>query len=164
MIIVDRELRRRAEKGRPVRVGIVGAGAMGRGITLQIFRSVPGMEVAAISNRTPEAARDAYFAAGAGEDVGFAESAGAIEDAVAAGSPVITDDPANLCAAEGIDVVLEVTGAVEFGAEVVLDAIEHGKDVVTMNAELQGTVDRCSRPRPTRPAWCSPTPTATSPA
>lgn len=139
MIILDRELRRREEERRPVRVGIVGAGAMGRAITLQIFRSVPGMEVAAISNRTPETAHDAYRGAGAGE-AGFADSPRGVEEAVAAGRPVVTDDPANLCAAEGIDVVLEVTGAVEFGAGVVLDAIDHGKHVVTMNAELQGTL------------------------
>jgi predicted homoserine dehydrogenase-like protein len=139
MIIVDRELRRRADEGRPVRVGMVGAGAMGRGIALQILRSVPGMELAAISNRTVDTAREAYAAAGA-DDVGFAEDPGAIEDAVASGRPVVTDDPANVCAAEGIDVILEVTGAVEFGAGVVLDAIDHGKHVVTMNAELQGTL------------------------
>ena len=139
MIIVDRELRRRAAEGTPIRVGMVGAGAMGRGIALQIRRSVPGMELAAVSNRRPETAVEAYTAAGEGE-VGFAESAAEVEQAVAAGRAVVTDDPGNLCAAEGIDVILEVTGAVEFGAGVVLDAIEHGKHVVTMNAELQGTL------------------------
>jgi predicted homoserine dehydrogenase-like protein len=139
VIIVDRELRRRAEEGRPVRVGMVGAGAMGRGIALQVARSVPGMVVAAISNRTPEAAFDAYSCAGV-EGARMAESVGAVEEAVASGRPVVTQDPANLCAAEPLDVVLEVTGTVEFGAGVVLDAIEHGKHVVTMNAELQGTL------------------------
>ena len=139
MIIVDSELRRRHERGQPVRVGIVGAGAMGRGITLQILRSVAGMEVAGISNRTVDTAGRAYEAAGA-TDVDFADSVGQVEAAVSAGRPVVTDDPANLCGAAGIDVILEVTGAVEFGAAVVLDAIENGKHVVTMNAELQGTV------------------------
>jgi predicted homoserine dehydrogenase-like protein len=139
VIIVDRELRRRAEEGRPVRVGMVGAGAMGRGIALQVARSVPGMVVAAISNRTPEAAFDAYRSADV-EGARMAESVGAVEEAVASGRPVVTQDPANLCAAEPLDVVLEVTGTVEFGAGVVLDAIEHGKHVVTMNAELQGTL------------------------
>jgi predicted homoserine dehydrogenase-like protein len=139
VIIVDRELRRRADEGRPVRVGMVGAGAMGRGIALQVARSVPGMEIAAISNRTPEAAFEAYGAAGV-EGVRMAESADAVEEAVAGGRPVVTEDPANLCAAEPLDVVLEVTGAVDFGAGVVLDAIDHGKHVVTMNAELQGTL------------------------
>jgi len=139
MIIVDRELGRREAQGNPIRVGIVGAGAMGRAITLQILRSVPGMEVVAISNRTPERAREAYEAAGA-RDVGFAERVAEVEQSVGAGRPVVTDDPANVCAAGGIDVILEVTGAVEFAGGVVLDAIKHGKHVVTMNAELQGTV------------------------
>jgi len=112
---------------------------MGRGIALQIVRSMPGMELAAISNRTPETARQAYLSAGA-EPPKLAETAQAVEDAVARGTPVVTDDPAGVYAAEGIDVVLEVTGTIEFGAQVVSGAIEHGKDVVTMNAELQGTL------------------------
>ena len=122
-----------------MRVGIVGAGAMGRAITLQICRSVPGMDVSAISNRTMETARAAYEAAGA-PDAATAESVAGVEQAVATGRPVVTGDPANVYGAEGIDVVLEVTGAIEFGAAVVLGAIEHGKHVVTMNAELQGTL------------------------
>ncbi len=51
VIIVDRELERREAEGRPVRVGMVGAGAMGRGIALQLLGPVRGMELAAISNR-----------------------------------------------------------------------------------------------------------------
>lgn len=139
VIVVDRDLRRRADERRPVRVGMVGAGAMGRAIALQIARSVPGMEVAAISNRTPDTAKQAYLDAGF-ETATFAETPVAVEQAVTGGLPVVTDDPANVCAAESIDVVLEVTGTVEFGAGVVLDAVAHGKHVVTMNAELQGTL------------------------
>ena len=118
---------------------MVGAGAMGRGIALQILRSVPGMELSAISNRHVETARDAYRGGGA-EDVALVESVASLEGAIARGKPAVTDDPKLVCAAEGIDVVLEVTGNVEFGAGVVLDAIDNGKHVVTMNAELQGTL------------------------
>jgi predicted homoserine dehydrogenase-like protein len=108
-------------------------------VTLQILTAVPGMHVAAISNRHSQPARDAYIQAGADEPV-FVETLRGLEDAVAAGRPAITDDHALVCRAEGIDVVFEVTGAVEFGAHVVLEAIANGKHVVTMNAELQGTV------------------------
>ena len=139
MILVDRELRRREAAGRPVRVGMVGAGAMGRGIALQVSRAVPGMEIAAISNRTPETARRAYVDAGA-SNVALADTQAALDGALATGRPVVVSDPRLVCGAEGIDVVLEVTGHVDFGAGVVLDAIEHGKHVVTMNAELQGTL------------------------
>jgi predicted homoserine dehydrogenase-like protein len=139
MIIVDQALRRRDEAGNPVRVGMVGAGAMGRGVALQVQTAVPGMEIAAICNRHPEAARRAYLDAGAAEPR-HVETLADLEDAVAAGRPAVTDDYTLLCRAEAIDVVFEVTGTVEFGAHVVLEAIAHGKHVVTMNAELQGTL------------------------
>jgi predicted homoserine dehydrogenase-like protein len=45
-----------------------------------------------------------------------------------------------LCEADGIDVVIEATGEIEFGAEVTLKAIEKKKHVVLMNAELDATV------------------------
>ena len=60
MILVDTALQKRAAEGRPVRIGLVGAGFMARGVALQITLSVPGMRVAAIANRTLETARRAY--------------------------------------------------------------------------------------------------------
>jgi len=139
MFIVDTALRRREAEGRPIRVAMVGAGFMGRGVANQIVNSVPGMDIVAISNRNVAGARRAYDEAGAGEPR-VVESLDQIEDAIRAGVPAITDDPSLLCRAEGIEALLEVTGTIEFGAGVVLDAIEHGKHVVVMNPELDGTV------------------------
>jgi predicted homoserine dehydrogenase-like protein len=139
VIIVDTALRRREEEGNPIRVGLVGAGAMGRALALQVGSAVPGMEIVAISNRHPEAAELAYREAGAEEVVRVSDEA-ELAEAMERRVPAYTDDPCLLCAAEGIEVIWEVTGAVGFGASVVLEAIEHGKHVVTMNAELQGTV------------------------
>lgn len=51
MMIIDKALQRRADEGKPIRVAMVGAGFMGRGITLQIVTAVQGMELVAISNR-----------------------------------------------------------------------------------------------------------------
>jgi predicted homoserine dehydrogenase-like protein len=45
-----------------------------------------------------------------------------------------------LCRAEGIDVVVELTGSVELGAHVVLEAAKHGKHSVLMNAEVDATI------------------------
>ena len=57
MIIVDNALQASASaRARPIRVGMVGAGFMGQGLTNQITNSVPGMRMAAIYNRTPERA------------------------------------------------------------------------------------------------------------
>ena len=59
--------------------------------------------------------------------------------------------------------ICDVTGAVEFGAAVTLAAFEAGKHVVTMNAELDGTVGPLLvAPGRERPAWCSAVSTATS--
>jgi len=64
MIIVDRALQARADAGTPIRVGMIGAGFMGRGVANQIVNSVPGMVLVAISNRGVAAARRAYAEAG----------------------------------------------------------------------------------------------------
>jgi predicted homoserine dehydrogenase-like protein len=118
---------------------MIGAGFMGRGIANQIINSVPGMTLVAISNRHIEGARRAYAEAGA-EAIIEVEDVSALERAIRAGQPAITEDAHLLCRADGIDVLIEVTGAIEFGAQVVLDAIAHGKHVVLMNAELDGTI------------------------
>lgn len=138
MIIVDTALRKREEEGRPIRVGIVGAGYMGRGITLHIQGGVLGMRVAAISNRTLSRAEQAFR--DAGDTPRRVETAAELEAAIARGEPAVTEDHMLLCGADGIDVVIEATGEVEFGAHVVLRAIEHRKHVVLMNAELDATV------------------------
>ena len=139
MIIVDRALAERVDADRPLRVGMIGAGFMGRGIARQIIGSVPGMALAAISNRTPERALAAYREAGVTE-IAAVETLADLEAAVDSGRPAVTEEAELLCAAGNIDILLEVTGAVEFGARVALAAIDHGKPLVTMSAELDGTV------------------------
>lgn len=139
MFIVDRELERLEAQGRPIRVGMVGAGFMAQGIALQMLRYVPGMELVAISNRHVEKARDAYAAAGE-DDVMEATSTKALEDLVARGRRALTADPMHICEADGIDVIIEATGAIEFAAHVTMRAIRHGKHVALMNAELDGTI------------------------
>lgn len=139
MILIDTALARREAEGRPLRAAMIGAGFMGRGVANQIVNSVPGMRLVAVSNRSLPGARRAYAEAGVAEVVEVATQA-ALEDAIRAGRPAITDDALLLCRAEGIDVLIEVTGAIGFGAEVTLAAIAHGKPLVTMNAELDGTL------------------------
>ena len=138
MILVDTALARRAAEGRPIRIGLVGAGFMARGIALQVALSVPGMRVAAVANRHLEGARRAYQEAGQAPVA--VDSLAALEREVAAGRPAITEDALLLCQAQGIDAIVEVTGSIEHAACVTLEAIAHGKHVVLMNAELDGTI------------------------
>ncbi|WP_447977457.1 NAD(P)H-dependent oxidoreductase [Candidatus Nitrospira bockiana] len=139
MILVDSALKRREAEGRPIQVGMVGAGFMGRGIALQIETVVPGMRLAAVASRRLEAARRAYREAGV-STIAVVESDAELERVLARGGYAVTEDPLLLCRAPGIDAVIEVTGSIDYAAEVVLAAIQHAKHVVMMNAELDGTV------------------------
>jgi predicted homoserine dehydrogenase-like protein len=138
VIIIDTALRRREAEGRPIRVGMIGAGFMARGIANQIVNSVPGMRLVAIANRTAANAERAFAEAGAAP-VRVARLA-ELEDNVAAGRPSVTEDPELLTDAETIDCLIEVTGAIEYGARVSMRAFEQRKHVVSMNAELEGTL------------------------
>lgn len=139
MIIVDTALQRRASQGRPIRVGLVGAGFMARGIALQIALSVPGMRIAAIANRSLDGAKRAYREAGM-EVLREVETVPQLERTIESGVPAVTQDALLLCRAAGIDVIVEVTGTVEHAARVTLEAIAHRKHVVLMNAEVDGTI------------------------
>ena len=139
MIIVDRVLQSRAEAGNPVKVGMIGAGFMGRGIANQIANSVPGMELVAISNRHLDGAKRAYAEAGI-DGVQVVKTVSGLEDAIARSHYAVTEDAMLLCQAEGIDALIEVTGTIEFAAHLVMEAIAHGKHVILMNAELDGTI------------------------
>lgn len=139
MILVDTALQKRAQARNPIRVAMVGAGFMGRGVALQICRYVPGMELVVIANRSVDKARQAYLAAGTGP-VREVASVAQLEECIRQGIPAVTDDALLVCRAEGIDAIIEVTGAVEHGAHVALEAIRHRKHLILLNAELDGTV------------------------
>src|SRR3982074_2114790 len=125
--------------GTPIRVGMVGAGFMARGIARQMLHYTKGMELVAISNRHLEGARKAYAESGQ-SNVPHVRGVDELDDCIARGQRAITDDPMLLCNANGIDAILEVTGTIEFAADVVMRAIARAKHVVMMNAELDGTL------------------------
>ena len=134
-MFVDTALREREATGRPIRVGMIGAGATGRAIALQLATPAPGIRLVAISNRTLEHGERAFREAGL-PTWSRAESAHDAETAIARGVPVLTDDPSVLINCDGIDILVEVTGSVDAAARVALGAFDHGKHLVLVNAEL----------------------------
>ena len=134
-MIVDTALQEREATHHPIRVGMVGAGATGRAIALQLGTPAPGIRLVAIGNRTPAHAERAFREAGVTEWRG-AGSAREAEATITRGLPVLTEDPFVLTRCDAIDVIVEVTGTVETAAHVVLDAFDHGKHVVMVNAEM----------------------------
>jgi predicted homoserine dehydrogenase-like protein len=139
MIIIDKALEQRQKEGNPIRVAMVGAGYMGRGIALQIEQYITGMRLVAIANRTLPAAERAYREAGV-EGVRRVETIGQLEETIGRGGHAITDDALLLCQAAGIDAIIEATGDVEWSAHVALAAIQNRKHIILMNAELDATV------------------------
>jgi predicted homoserine dehydrogenase-like protein len=138
MIIVDNALQAREAAGNPVRVGMIGAGFMGRALLNQMVNSVPGERMMAVYNRHLEKAVEASRYAGVEPVV--VQNAAELEDAVAGDRLAVTDDWTLLTRSPQIDALIDVTGAVEFGARMVIDAFDNGKHVVLMNAELDATI------------------------
>jgi predicted homoserine dehydrogenase-like protein len=140
MIIIDTALNKRQKENRPIQVGLIGAGFMGRGIALQILRSVPGMRLAAVANRTLSEAEKAYRQAGVEGSISTVNNAAQLEECISNNRYAVSADASTLYKTENIDVIIESTGHVEYSAGIVLEAIRHKKHVVLMNAELDATV------------------------
>jgi predicted homoserine dehydrogenase-like protein len=134
-MIIDTALQERETTGKPIRVGIIGAGAAGRSIALQLGTPPPGIRLVGIVNRTPEHG-ERSFREGGFNQWRRADSAGQAEKAIAHGIPVLSDDPSVLTGCNAVDLFVEATGTIEYAAGVVVDAFKNGKHVVLVNAEL----------------------------
>ncbi|MBI1255171.1 MAG: NAD(P)-dependent oxidoreductase [Hyphomonas sp.] len=140
MLFVDTALAARVAERRPVQVAMFGAGYMARGITTQIVRYTPGLRLAVICNRTVDKAIGCYTAVGvAREDIQEVTSAAALDQAIRDGKYAVTNDPAVAASAGLIDITLEATGHVGYGALATTLSIQHRKPMVSMNAELDAT-------------------------
>ncbi|HCY98720.1 MAG: homoserine dehydrogenase [Rhodobacterales bacterium RIFCSPHIGHO2_02_FULL_62_130] len=135
-----KDLAARAETGRPIRIGLVGAGEMGTDIVSRVAH-MQGIEIGAISELKAGAARKsveiAYGNADLVREVSTADAANAaMEDRRIA----VTDNVDALLEAGLIDVVVDATGVPSVGAEIGLRAMERGKHLVMMNVEADVTI------------------------
>jgi predicted homoserine dehydrogenase-like protein len=128
---LHRLLAQRAEAGRPVRVGLIGAGKFGTMFLAQA-RFTPGLHVLGIADLQPERARRFMRGAGWPDEQMDAPD---IETARSTGRTHLTDDSAALIEASGLDVVVEATGDPRAGTRHALAAIEHGRHLVMVNVE-----------------------------
>ncbi len=139
MILVDSALKFRQDTDNPIQVGIVGAGFMSLGLINQIERHVPGMRVAAISNRSLDRAIRCYHQVGI-SDVSTVDSSDALEKNLQSYKYSVCNDPVILCDTPGIDIIVEATGTIDFAAQLVLTAAQYRKPVVLLNAEVDATL------------------------
>jgi len=127
-------LQERSAKGRPVKVGVIGAGKFSS-MFLSQARLAPGIQVIGIADLLPEKAAKNCVAVGWPQgSTAFAEKAGAINDLAARKITAITTDAIELIRAD-CDVILEITGSPEAGTVHSVEAIKAGRHLVMPNVE-----------------------------
>jgi predicted homoserine dehydrogenase-like protein len=124
-------LAQRAEAGKPVRVGLIGAGKFGSMVLAQA-KHIPGYHVVGVADLDVARAR-ASLARVHWEPERY--GAASMAEAVRTGATHVTDDAAALFACSEIDCVIEATGHPLAGIRHALAAIEAGKHVVMVNVE-----------------------------
>jgi len=124
-------LRRRAAEGRPVRIGLIGAGKFGSMYLAQVPRT-PGVQLVAIADLAPAAAQANLARVGWAPERSAARS---IDEAAREGRTHVGDDWRALVAHPAIDVVVECTGHPIAAVEHCLAAFEAGKHVVNVTVE-----------------------------
>jgi len=129
-------LQARAEQGRPLKVGIIGAGKFGTMFLSQALHT-KGLHVLGIADLDVGRARQQLASTGWPAESYAATSFG---QALKEGSTFITDDANALIAAGGLDVIVESTGVPEAGIAHALKAFSHGRHVVMVNVEADALV------------------------
>jgi predicted homoserine dehydrogenase-like protein len=124
-------LQARAAAGRPVTVGVIGAGKFGS-MFLACAQRTPGMQIAGIADLSITRARDSLAR------IGWPEAqyaAASVDAAIRDGSTALTEDALALIADPRVEVIVEVTGHPAAGIRHALAAIAHGKHIVMVNVE-----------------------------
>jgi predicted homoserine dehydrogenase-like protein len=140
--MIKDELARLEAEGKPIRVGVSGAGWIGSGFVAQVAH-VSGMQVNVLADPDLEAARQAFTAVGwSAEDIVQTDVADIAEDALRAGKKVVTPSYALAAQLDSIDIVADITPSPTSGAETAYACIQNGKDIVLVNIEADVTVGR----------------------
>jgi predicted homoserine dehydrogenase-like protein len=121
----------REAAGRPVTVGLIGAGKFGTMFLAQA-RLTRGMHVVAVADLDVARARRQLATAGWPAE---AISATSLGDALKTRRTHVMPDAEALIACPGIEVVVEATGVPPAGIRHALGAIAHGKHIVMVNVE-----------------------------
>ncbi|PSC04190.1 flagellar biosynthesis protein FlgA [Alsobacter soli] len=128
---LHRMLLERKAAGKPITIGLIGAGKFGTMFLSQV-RSTDGMHLVGVADLNTARARSQLATACWPAEQYAAAS---IDDALRFGSSVVTDDAESLIRHPGIEVIIEATGDPGAGIRFALGAIENGKHIVMVNVE-----------------------------
>jgi predicted homoserine dehydrogenase-like protein len=121
----------RAAAGRPVRVGLIGAGKFGSMILSQA-QHIEGMHIVGVADLDVAKARASLARVGWPSDRYAAKSLG---EAIRTGQTCVLDDAAALASCDEIECIVEATGHPIAGVRHALAAIDGGKHVIMVNVE-----------------------------
>ncbi|MEL4455489.1 hypothetical protein [Lutimonas vermicola] len=139
MMLVDTFLRKREETNNHIKVGVVGAGEMGKGLINQIYKHTPGMEVAVTYSRNLEKVLECYRVAGI-ENFKIVETLYELNESLNLGISCITQNIDLLIHCEALDLLVDMTGSMEFSTQLTYDAIMNKRNILSFNAELDATI------------------------
>ncbi len=133
-------LDQRQREGRPVRVGLIGAGQMGTDIIVQTGL-MAGIEVVAAADAVPDNVFAACKVAGStARAPEIADDAVAVARLIKRGRLATARSYREVCTADDVDVVIDATGNPNVGAQVALTTIGARKPIVMMNVEADVTI------------------------
>ena len=119
------KLQQRAAEGRPLRVGVIGAGKFGAMYIAQV-PSTPGVHLAGIADLAPDSARANLARVGWKSEASAAQS---LDAALKNGTTHVSDDWRALVSHPAIDIIVEATGNPIAAVDHVLEAFRNGKHV-----------------------------------
>jgi len=121
----------RAAQGRPLRIGLVGAGKFGSMYLAQVPKT-PGVHLVGIADLAPANAHTNLARVGWATERSAAAS---LDAALTSGATHVSDDWRALVAHPQIDIIVEATGNPMAAVEYALAAFQHGKHVVMVTVE-----------------------------
>ena len=137
---INNQLRMLEEKNKQIKVSLVGAGLMGKGMVSQMML-MKGMIPSLVVSRKIEDAIESYTLAGVSkDDIVIARNLTEINLAMEKDKFVVTDTAEYATKANLVDVVVDATGVPNTGAIIAMDAILNHKHIVMVNIEADVTV------------------------
>jgi len=125
------QLKALAAAGKPVRVGLIGAGKFGSMFLSQVPRT-PGVHLLGIADLSPARAKQALQRVGWNDDRYAARS---WDEALRDGSTFVQDDAETMIAHPQLDIVIDATGSPAAGIRHALLCCRHRKHIIMVNVE-----------------------------
>lgn len=140
MLSMNKGLGKLSNQDKPIKVAIIGAGKMGKGLINQMTR-IKGMIPSLVVNRNVEKAVKAFMSAGIGkEDIVVSNSISEINSSIEKGKYVAAEYMDVAAKINEIQAVVDATGVPETGAKIAVDAIGNNKHIIMLNVEADSVV------------------------